>query len=67
MAKEEWYDKLACALVFIGALEVGLIGVMYNWSLLQNVLGNLPQVLRVVQVLIGISAVYLAYDKYLSK
>jgi len=66
MAKEEWYDKLACALVFIGALEVGLQGAMY-WSLLQNVLGGLPQVMRVVQVLIGISAIYMAYDKYLSK
>ena len=66
MAKEEWYDKLATALVFIGALEVGLVGAMY-WSLLQNVLGGLPQVLRVVQVLIGISAIYMAYDKYLSK
>jgi len=66
MAKEEWYDKLATALVFIGALEVGLVGAMY-WSLLQNVLGGLPQVLRVVQVLIGISAIYMAYNKYLSK
>ena len=66
MAKEEWYDKLATALVFIGALEVGLYGAMY-WSLLQNVLGGLPQVLRVVQVLIGISAIYMAYDKYVSK
>jgi len=66
MAKEEWYDKLATALVFIGALEVGLVGAMY-WSLLQNVLGGLPQVLRVVQVLIGISAIYMAYGKYLSK
>jgi len=66
MAKEEWYDKLATALVFIGALEVGLVGAMY-WSLLQNVLGGLPQVLRVVQVLIGISAIYMAYDKYFSK
>jgi len=66
MAKEEWYDKLACALVFIGALEVGLIGAI-GYSLLQNILGGLPQVLRVVSVLIGISAIYLAYGKYLSK
>ena len=66
MAKEEWYDKLACALVFIGALNWGLIAA-FNFDLVNAIIGGMPQVMQVVYILVGVSAIYMAYGKYVKK
>lgn len=62
MAKNN-VEKVANALVVLGALEVGLVGAFY-WSLFGNVLGGMPQLLRAVQILVGLSALYVGYNKY---
>jgi uncharacterized protein len=43
-------------LVIVGALQVGLVGA-FGFDLLGTLLGSMPLVLRIVQVLIGVAAV----------
>lgn len=47
--------KLTAALVWIGALNWGLVGA-FNFNLVETVLGSWPMVVRVVYVLVGVSA-----------
>ncbi len=50
-------------LLVIGGINWGLIGLGYfagsNWDVLGMLLGSWPQVLNIVYVLVGISAVWL--------
>ncbi len=48
--------KVAWVLVLIGALNWGLVGV-FEWNLVESLLGTLPAVVRLVYVLVGVSAV----------
>jgi len=50
--------KLAYALIMIGAINWGLIGLIET-DLIDKVLGEWPEVVRVVYSLVGISAVYM--------
>lgn len=51
--------KLAKVLVLVGGLNWGLIGVL-NFNLVNTLLGSWPMVERIVYVLVGVSAVFLA-------
>lgn len=50
--------KIAWILVIVGALNWGLVGV-FNFNLVMWILGSWPVVLRVVYVLVGISALFM--------
>jgi uncharacterized membrane protein YuzA (DUF378 family) len=56
---------IAFILLVIGGLNWGLIGLGgfagANWDVLGMLLGSMPQVLWVVYVLVGLSALWLAF------
>ena len=56
---------LGFALVIIGALNWGLIGVGNlmgsNWNLVEMILGSWPMVMNIVYVLVGLSGVMLLW------
>ena len=52
--------KIAAALVFVGALNWGLIG-LFNWNLVNALLGSWPTVERIVYVLVGLAAVAMLF------
>lgn len=47
--------NIAAALVLIGALNWGLIGV-FEWNLVSELLGSWPVVERVVYIVVGVAA-----------
>ncbi|MCG3769894.1 MAG: hypothetical protein JW384_01025 [Nitrosomonadaceae bacterium] len=49
--------KLAWVLVFIGAINWGLIG-FFEYNLVNAILGSLPTIERVVYALVGLSAIF---------
>lgn len=53
-----WLDKLTWALVWIGALNWGLVGA-FEWNLVNVLLGSWPVVEQIVYILVGLSALYM--------
>jgi len=53
-------DWIAIVLVVIGAVNWGLVG-LFNWDLVQMVLGTIPILAKIVYVLVGLSGLYLIY------
>lgn len=49
---------VAFPLVVVGALNWGFVGLL-NYNLVEMLLGSWPGVVRVVYILVGLSAVYL--------
>lgn len=54
---------VACALVTVGALNWGLVGLGHladnaNWNLVNMLLGKWPMVEAIVYVLVGLAGVY---------
>ncbi len=47
--------KLGSALVFIGAINWGLVG-LFNWNLVGAIFGGVPVIERVIYILVGLSA-----------
>jgi uncharacterized membrane protein YuzA (DUF378 family) len=47
-------------LVVLGAIEVGLMGVM-NFDLIGSLLGSWPMLVKVVYILVGIAGLWGAY------
>ena len=47
--------KVAAALVFVGALNWGLVG-LFRFNLVMQLLGSWPTLERIIYVLVGISA-----------
>lgn len=47
------------SLVIVGALNWGLVG-LFNFNLVETVLSSIPQLEKLVYILVGASAVYLA-------
>ncbi len=47
-------------LVVLGAIEVGLIGVM-NFDLIGSLLGSWPMLVKVVYILVGVAGLWGAY------
>ena len=52
-------DILAMVLVIVGGLNWGLVG-LANFDLVENIFGVMTVLSRVIYVLIGLSAVYVA-------
>ncbi len=55
----KWLHIVAFALVIVGALNWGLVGLL-NFNLVSMLVGSMPQVEKLVYILVGLSAVYLA-------
>jgi uncharacterized protein len=53
--------KLAQVLVIIGGLNWGMVG-FFNIDLVARIFGELSALSRIVYVLVGLSALYLAVD-----
>jgi len=52
-------DFVAVVLVVVGGLNWGLVG-LFNFDLVQAILGGVPILARLVYVLVGLAAVYAA-------
>jgi uncharacterized membrane protein YuzA (DUF378 family) len=48
--------KIAWVLVIVGGLNWGLVGINAEWNLVEMLLGAWPMVVKVVYLLVGISA-----------
>jgi uncharacterized membrane protein YuzA (DUF378 family) len=59
MNKLNVIDWLALVLVIVGALNWGLVGA-FNFNLVSTLFGDMSSISRIVYVLVGLSAVYLA-------
>lgn len=63
-----WLDWLTLALVIIGALNWGLVGLGLlmdaNWNLVNLVFGSFPAVEAVVYLLVGLAGLYELYIAY---
>ncbi len=64
MAKKSFLSLVALILVIIGGLNWGLYG-LFNFDLVDFVLGSIPILAKIVYVLVGLSALYML--KYLGK
>ena len=64
MAKKSFLSLISLILVIIGGLNWGLFG-LFNFNLVEFVLGSIPIAAKIVYVLIGLSALYML--KYLGK
>lgn len=49
--------KVAWALMFVGALNWGLVG-FFDWNLVEALLGSMPTLERVVYAVVGLSALF---------
>lgn len=54
----KWLHVIAFILVIVGALNWGLIG-LFNFDLVNTLLGSAPSMQKIVYILVGVSAVYL--------
>ncbi len=62
--KTDLIDKIALALVVIGGLNWGLVGLM-NFNLVTSLFGSIMYLDTIVYSLVGLSALWVAY--YLSQ
>ncbi|MBD3398343.1 DUF378 domain-containing protein [Candidatus Micrarchaeota archaeon] len=53
-------DMLALALVIIGGLNWGLVGLL-NLDLVQLLLGSIPILAQIVYIVVGLAALYMVY------
>jgi uncharacterized membrane protein YuzA (DUF378 family) len=60
MAKMNTVDWIAIILLIVGGLNWGLVGI-FQWDLVQAVLGSIPILQRIVYVLVGLAAIYKIY------
>lgn len=63
MAKKSTIDWIAFVLLIIGGLNIGLIGIG-GWNVLDMVFGSIAILARIVNVLIGLSALYMLYGHF---
>jgi len=59
-------DLVAIVLVVIGGLNWGLVG-LFNWDLVQAILGGVPILARLVYILVGLAAAYTAIRPHLAR
>lgn len=50
-------DKIALALVIIGAINWGLIG-FFNFNLVEMIFGNMTVISRIIYALVGVSGLW---------
>lgn len=60
MAEKNALDWIAIVLVIIGGLNWGLVG-LFQFDLVQSLLGAVSWLQRTVYVLVGLAALYLIY------
>ena len=60
MAEKNALDWIALVLVIVGGLNWGLVG-LFQFDLVELILGAIPILQRIVYVLVGISAAYTIY------
>lgn len=60
MADKNFLDWIALILVIIGGLNWGLVG-LFNYNLVEMLLGSIPMLQTIVYVLVGVSALYMIY------
>lgn len=53
--------KIAWVLVIVGALNWGLVGINMEWNVVDMLVGAWPVVLKVVYLLVGLSALVLLF------
>lgn len=53
--------KIAWVLVIVGALNWGLVGINAEWNVVEMLLGAWPVVVKVVYLLVGLSALVLLF------
>ena len=56
-------SKIALLLTVIGGLNWGLVG-LADFNLVNVILGFAPILERIVYILVGLSAIYVAYDNF---
>ena len=63
MAKKSTIDWIAFVLLIIGGLNIGLIGIG-GWNVLDMIFGSIAILARIINVLIGLSALYMLYAHF---
>lgn len=63
-SKKSVLDHIMLILLVVGGLNWGLVG-LFNFDLVQFVLGSMPMIAKLVYILVGVSAIYAIY--FLSK
>lgn len=59
-------DMTAMVLVLVGALNWGLVG-FFNFNLVTAILGSVPLAEKIVYDLVGLCALYVAYNQFMKK
>jgi hypothetical protein len=62
----EMIELIALILVLVGGLNWGLVGLL-NLNLVTLILGSIPILVTIVYDLVGLSALYIAYTKFVKK
>jgi len=62
----EMIELIALILVLVGGLNWGLVGLL-NLNLVTLILGSVPILVTIVYDLVGLSALYIAYIKFVKK
>ena len=62
----EMIELIALILVLVGGLNWGLVGLL-NLNLVTLILGSVPVLVTIVYDLVGLSALYIAYNKFVKK
>jgi uncharacterized membrane protein YuzA (DUF378 family) len=60
----KYLKQITYALVLLGALNWGIYGIS-GFDLIDSVVGIIPGLVRIVYVLVGLSAVYVILNKYI--
>jgi len=63
MAKMGTIDWIAFILVIIGGLNWGLVGIG-GWNVVDMIFGSIPILLKIVYILVGLSALYMLYVQF---
>ena len=61
--RNKMLGKIALILTIIGGINWGLVGVA-DFNLVNFILGFAPILERIVYILVGLSAIYAAYDSF---
>lgn len=54
----KWVHIIAYILLFVGGLNWGLVG-LFNFNVVNSILGGMPPVENLVYVLVGVATVYI--------
>ncbi|MBI2043974.1 DUF378 domain-containing protein [Candidatus Pacearchaeota archaeon] len=61
-----WIDWVAMVLVVVGGINWGLVGAA-DWNLVESLLGAWPIVVKVVYILVGVSALWVGWMAWTMK